>query len=680
MTDLRRALAAVLLLVLPTGDAHAEPRRHSHYLTNRAPLAAKPYTELPLGAIKPQGWLHDQLERLAAGMTGRLDELYPEVVGPRNGWLGGDGDGWERGPYWIDGLLPLAHLLDDRQLLAKAERWVEWTLENQAPDGYLGPVPFDSPPAAEPGLQRDKRRDWWPKMVMLKVLQQHYMATGDERVVEALTRYFRYQLQRLPKTPLGHWTFWGNRRGADNLLVVYWLYNVTGEPFLLELGDLVHGQTHPYTHIFLHRDDIALHGPFDERQWTAKDSAAYPFHCVNLAQGLKAPIVRSQADTSPEHLRAVCKALDDLEKLHGQPHGLFGGDEALHGREPTRGSELCTAVEMMYSLEKMLEITGETEFADRLELVAFNALASQVSDDCLTRQYFQLANQVTVTHGIRNFYNNESDRMVFGLLSGYPCCTCNLHQAWPKFTQHLWMASADDGLAAMVYAPSRVKARVGSKGCEVTITEKTDYPFREVIEFRIEADQEVRFPFHLRIPHWCAEPEISVNGEPQAPGEPGDIAVLDRLWRSGDTVTVRLPMELKMHRWHEDSASLQRGPLVYGLRIDEQWKQHAEYLEVHPASPWNYALLEPSLESLPDHYQVVERTGALPDNPWTLSSAPLEIKTTGVRLPHWKLYNGDTGPIPWSPQQRPAKSEPEPITLVPYGCTTLRISAFPTVF
>ena len=422
MSGLCGALSVVLLLVLPAGDTSAEPTRPSHYLTNRAPLAAKPYAELPLGTIKPQGWLRDQLERLAAGMTGRLDELYPEVVGPRNGWLGGDGDGWERGPYWIDGLLPLAHLLDDPQLLGKAERWVEWTLENQAADGYLGPVPFDSSPATEPGLQRGKRRDWWPKMVMLKVLQQHYMATGDERVIDALTRYFRYQLQHLPETPLGHWTFWGNRRGADNLLVVYWLYNITGETFLLELGDLIHGQTHPYTQIFLHRGDIALHGPFDERQWTAKDATAYPFHCVNLAQGLKAPIVRSQADASPKYLRAVRKALDDLERLHGQPHGLFGGDEALHGREPTRGSELCTAVEMMFSLEKMLEITGRVEFADRLELVAFNPLAAQISDDCVTRQYFQLANQVSVTHGVRNFYNNEPDRMVFGLLSGYPCC------------------------------------------------------------------------------------------------------------------------------------------------------------------------------------------------------------------------------------------------------------------
>lgn len=166
----------------------------SHYLTNRAPLVSTPYLELPLGSIKPKGWLEDQLRRMATGLTGHLDEVYPEVVGQRNGWLGGDGDGWERGPYWIDGLLPLAYILDDETLKAKAQTWVEWTLTHQAEDGYLGPVPFETDPAPEPGIQKGPREDWWPKMVMLKVLQQYYQATGDERVIKVLTNYFAYQL------------------------------------------------------------------------------------------------------------------------------------------------------------------------------------------------------------------------------------------------------------------------------------------------------------------------------------------------------------------------------------------------------------------------------------------------------------------------------------------------------
>jgi DUF1680 family protein len=627
-----------------------------------------------LGAIEPQGWLKNQLERLASGMSGRLDELYPQVVGERNGWLGGDGDGWERGPYWVDGLLPLAHLLKNQELLDKAQRWVEWTLTHQREDGYLGPIPFQQPPDPEPGLQRDKRRDWWPKMVMLKVLQQHYMATGDQRVIDVLTRYFQFQLRELPQTPLGHWTFWGNRRGADNLMVVYWLYNITGEPFLLEVGELIHQQTHPYTEIFLERGDIALHGPFNEKQWTAKDATAYPFHCVNLAQGMKAPVIYSQRDSNPKYLQAVRKAFDDLHQLHGQPHGLFGGDEALHGRQLTRGSELCTATELMFSLE----ITGEMEFADRLELIAYNVLASQISDDCLSRQYFQLANQVKVTHATRNFYNNEPDRLVFGLLSGYPCCTCNLNQAWPKFAQHTWMASADNGLAALVFAPSHVTAKVGEQGQQVTVTERTDYPFRDLVRFEIQTSGEVRFPLHLRIPGWCSAPRVSVNGAPQPQSVTGDVCVLNRNWNSGDVVELQLPMQLKTERWHENSVGFRRGPLVYALKIDERWREHDKYHEVLPASSWNFALTEDSLQDVAKNYQVVE-SDSVASNPWTLPTAPIKIQTTGIRLPEWATYKDDAGPIPWSPQQRPTGATPEAITLIPFGCTTLRISAFPTV-
>lgn len=674
-----RPLVTFMLLLTPAVQATtAESSPAVEVVWNRPPLTAKPYSELPLGAIEPRGWLKNQLERLARGMSGRLDEFYPEVVGSRNGWLGGDGDGWERGPYWIDGLLPLAHLIGDEKLLAKANAWVEWTLTNQRGDGYLGPIPFEQPPAPEPGLQRDKRRDWWPKMVMLKVLQQHYMATGDQRVIDVLTRYFRFQFRELPKTPLGHWTFWGNRRGADNLMVVYWLYNITGESFLLELGELIHSQTHPYTDIFLTRGDIALHGPFNEKQWTAKDATAYPFHCVNLAQGMKAPIIYSQRDASPKYLRAVRKAFDDLEQLHGQPHGLFGGDEALHGRQLTRGSELCTAAEMMFSLEKILEITGEMEFGDRLELIAFNVLASQIHDDCLTRQYFQLANQVKVTHGTRNFYNNEPDRLVFGLLSGYPCCTCNLNQAWPKFAQHSWMASADGGLAALTYAPCRVTARVGEHAQLVTVTERTDYPFRDTVRFELETDGEILFPLHLRIPGWCSQPSVSINGERQKERASGQILVLDRKWKPRDVVELQLPMQLQAKRWHENSVGFQRGPLVYGLKIAERWQHQDDFVEVYPESPWNYAMLEDSLRELSEHYQVIEK-GPVAKNPWNLENTPLEIQTKAVRLPGWTTYKDDAGPIPWSPQPRPQGATPEPITLVPYGCTTLRISAFPTV-
>ena len=442
---------------------------------------------------------------MANGMTGNLDELFIEVLGKRNGWLGGDGDGWERGPYWLDGALPIGYLVQDNNLIKKVNHWVEWTLNNQRPDGYIGPIPFEKKPKWEKGLQKDRRRDWWPKMVMLKILKQHYMATGDQRVINCLTQYFQFQLQELPLTPLGEWSYWANRRGADNLYIVYWLYNITGDRFLLELGDLLYEQTHPYTDLFLNTDKV--------RRFRFSAASDYAFHCVNLAQGIKTPIIRYQGDHDPRHLTAIKKAFEDIREVHGQLHGLYGADEGMHGTVLTTGSELCTAVEMMYSLEKMLEITGDLDFADRLETVAFNVLPTQISDDFQTRQYFQQANQVMITKLTRNF-NQEYDgrNIVFGLKSGYTCCTTNMHQGWPKFTQHLWMASSDGGLAALVYAPSEVTTTLADN-CEITIKQSTNYPFDDRIQFDFITKSPVAFPFHLRIPHWCNNASLKINGE-----------------------------------------------------------------------------------------------------------------------------------------------------------------------
>ena len=372
-------LTAVATLTVATVSAAGEEPAAESYRNNRHPLLQKDYIQLPLGTIRAEGWMHDQLTRMRDGMTGHLDKVYTKVMGPRNGWLGGDGDVWERGPYWIDGLLPLAYLLNDQALIEKVQPWIEWTLASQKPNGYFGP---DTDRDYEPGLQRNNAQDWWPKMVMLKVMQQYYTATQDRRVIDFMTRYFRYQLDELPKNPLGKWTFWGEQRGGDNLMVVYWLYNITGDKFLLDLGELIHKQTFNWTDIFLNQNHL-------RRQ--------HSLHCVNLAQGFKEPIVYYQQGKDSKQIQATRQAVNDIRHTIGLPTGLWGGDELLRFGKPTTGSELCTAVEMMYSLETILEVTGDMQWADYLERVAYNALPTQVTDDYSARQYYQQTNQIAVT-------------------------------------------------------------------------------------------------------------------------------------------------------------------------------------------------------------------------------------------------------------------------------------------
>jgi hypothetical protein len=632
--------------------AAASPDKSRAPLRNRAPLADQPYFLLPLGSVKPSGWLRRQLEIQASGMGGRLDEVWPDV-GPDSGWLGGKGESWERGPYFLDGLLPLAWLLDSAPLKAKAQKFIDWTLDNQAPSGMIGPA---------------SNEDWWPRMVMLKVLTQYHELTEDPRVIRVMTRYFHYQLSALPARPLVEW---GRFRWQDELVAVIWLYNRTGDAKLLELALLLGEQGWNWRAAFEdfpYRERITLRALY----LASKDQSMFS-HGVNNAMGIKTSPLWSLVSGSDADRAAVHQQLAMLDQYHGLPIGLFSADEHLAGRNPSQGVELCTVVEALYSLEHALAITGKTALADRIERIAYNALPATFTDDMWAHQYDQQPNQIECSLEPGPWATNGPGANLFGLEPYFGCCTANFHQGWPKLTASLWMASAEGGLAAMIHAPCEVSTRV--RDVPVRVRETTDYPFRDQLRITVDPERPLDFPLKLRVPGWASGAKVSVNGR-AVPGEVKEgFIVLERNWRKGDRIDVAFNIETRAVPGFNQSVSVEHGALLFSLPIAERWEKlrdrggpSADW-EVYPNSSWNYGIDEGTSFARREH--------ALAPIPFSGKSPPVTVTVNARPVPQWTMVNNYALPPPQSPIGLPGTAVKE-VTLIPYGAAKLRITSFPT--
>ena len=210
-----KRLAWLLGLLVPIILAVKSTRGDDSPSKPKAEVGPVAVAELPLGAIKPTGWLKAQLRIQAEGLSGHLDEFWPDIK--NSAWIGGRAAGWERTPYWLDGMVPLAYLLDDASLKGKVQRYIDYILDHQQPDGWLGPV--------ESG--RQKPYDVWPLFVLFKALTQYEEASHDPRVVPALLKCSHKIDEIVTKTPLYRW---GHFRGADLVVSLHWLHEKTGDP------------------------------------------------------------------------------------------------------------------------------------------------------------------------------------------------------------------------------------------------------------------------------------------------------------------------------------------------------------------------------------------------------------------------------------------------------------------
>ncbi|HWI58217.1 MAG TPA: PA14 domain-containing protein, partial [Bacillota bacterium] len=364
---------------------------------NRAPLLATPFIPLPLGSVRPRGWLLTQCELQRDGLTGNAESVYASDLGTNSAWLGGSGDSWERSPYYFKGLVALAYTLNDSGLKTKAQKWMDWLLDHQGSDGYLGPA---------------ANNDWWPRMLATYALRDYYEATADARVPIVLSNYFRYMRLNLPNRPLVDWS---KARAGDEMEVALWLYNRTGDTTLLSLVSLLRQQAYDWPGIFTNNSFMLSGTDFQ------------PKHNVNVEQALKFPAVYYQLSRQPSDRDAVELGLEHLMAEHGLNCGINSGTEFLAGNATVQGVELCSIVEAMLSLETAARITGDPVLLDQLESVSFNALPAALTANIKGLQYYTLPNNVLAVYGGHGFNQDYANATLPGPNSGFPCCRFNFH-------------------------------------------------------------------------------------------------------------------------------------------------------------------------------------------------------------------------------------------------------------
>mgnify|MGYP003288951080 CR=1 FL=1 len=590
--------------------------------------------------LKPDGWLRRQLEIQAEGLSGNLHKIWPDIRD--SAWIGGNREGWERVPYWLDGFIPLAYLLENQDMISTVKKYIDSILSKQQSDGWICPC------------KKDKRAkyDTWALQLICKTLTVYYECSGDERASEAIYKAFKNYYDLLKSGEISLFK-WAKYRWFESFISLNFLYNKYGEEWIKDLAKIIKEQGFDYN--------------------TAIDSWKKPSHIwrrkthiVNIAMMLKSEAVSHELlgenySDNAEKLRKV------LEKYNGTAFDGFTGDEVLSGNDPTRATELCSVVEQMFSYELLYAYTGDKKWAERLELLAFNALPATLSEDMWTHQYVQMVNQIACqrTMIMAPFSTNGPEAHLFGLEPNFGCCTANFSQGWPKFALSSFMHNANTIINSLM-----LPSVLNCNGVEIRL--ETNYPFENKMHYYINTEKD--FDFVIRVPSFAMN--LKVNGQNT------DVNDIELSIKQGKTeIELEFTAKPFLKERPNNLFVLQAGSLLFSLPIEHERKMR-EYIkkgverkfpycdyQLIPKSPWNYGFTDNYFEI---HHNSIGDLPFSQDNPPITINANMQQINWGLKFPYKTVCRK-------TPKSTKAISAVKKIELYPYGCSRLRMTEMPLV-
>jgi Beta-L-arabinofuranosidase, GH127 len=650
------------------------------------------FEPLPLGSIKPLGWLKDQLQLMADGLPGHEHDFYRHVS--RNPWLGGISEYSplnEAFPYWFNGLVPLAYGLNDERLKIQVLGAAEYIISHQQQDGWLGP---------ETDL---RQRNFWARYPVFLGLAQLVEAQPKMKypgtIIPAMHRFVNLMHSMLSNNYQGYVRHdgddfddqWGRSRAADMVLALQWLYEKYpegNERNITKCMEFLHDQAYDWSHWFAQEKIISM--DFDMLPVDLTNSIFPYIHVVNAGQGLKSGAVFRRLTHNHDLVNSTRRGVELTFTYHGTPSGSIVGDERLSGLSPVRGTELCAVVETMFSLSYLYQTIGDNDFADRCERAAFNALPVMATSDWWAHQYVAQTNQ-PISHHLPAppFWNVRSDGQRFGTEPNYACCTVNHPQGFPKFLSASFVRSGASGLAHALLGPSEVTTTI-NKGDNVHIRCETNYPFGYVLYYTINADAD--FEFSIRVPSWANQSDTtaSINGQaPMAVSPNAGTGMHAMKVSAGTTVVVfELGAEIRTEQRANDTVTVYHGALQYAVAVDGHYSStpprnypegsgappQARDWTIIPTSPWAVAIDPSTLKFSANSSQ----DATLPNPVFAENAPPVSLSALACEI-SWNLTDGGYAPNPPKKDERNCTGKPFTITLRPYGSAKLHMAELPTV-